>query len=219
MEPFFSEAVRFFRFSSSSFFRGRRTGGKSGEILILSLCDFRFLAFCNHWLRCCRSLNRTITPALSFIWEPVASRKVKLGCIGNAEMILGQLYTGSTCYVLVFIGRSVQSLNCEAPFTAMDVKIESLQSQLGGNLLDMLCQCRQGRLLKVVHTAAGEFHGGLQPAALLVVVLPHGWIRGILAFKLGRVDGRIWVIIGYNDKIQGRDEAYFNSKGYSMWFA
>ena len=45
---------------------------------------------------------------------------------------------------------------------AMDVKVESLQSQLGDNPLDMLCQCRQGRLLEVVQTAAGEFHGSLQ---------------------------------------------------------
>ena len=76
MEPFFSEVVRFFRFSSSSFLRGRRTGGRSGAILILSLWDFRCLAFCNHWLRCCKSLKRIITPALSLfasLWQAAKS--------------------------------------------------------------------------------------------------------------------------------------------------
>ena len=38
---------------------------------------------------------------------------------------------------------------------------------------------------------------------LVVVVIPHGWIRGILAFKLGRIGGGISVIIGCNDKISG----------------
>ena len=46
-------------------------------------------------------------------------------------------------------------------------------------------------------------------AALLVVVIPHGWIKGILAFKLGRIVGSIWVIIGCNDKIQVSDRAFF----------
>ena len=73
---FFLWGGQVFSFLEQFFFRGRRTGGKSGEILILSLCDFRFLAFCNHWLRCCRSLNRTITPALSLfesLWQAAKS--------------------------------------------------------------------------------------------------------------------------------------------------
>ena len=139
MEPFFSEAVRLFRFSSSSLFRGRRTGGKSGEILILSLCDFRFLAFCNHWLRCCRSLNRTITPALSLfesLWQAAKSNSDASAMLRWS--LANFTHAGSTCYVLVFIGCSVQSSKREAPFTAMDVKVESLQSQLGGNPLLLL---------------------------------------------------------------------------------
>ena len=40
-------------------------------------------------------------------------------------------------------------------------------------------------------------------AALLVVVIPQGWIRGILPFKLGRIDGRIWAIFGISIKSKG----------------
>ena len=74
--PFSQKWWVFFRFSSNSFLRGRRTGGRSGAILILSLWDFRCLAFCNHWLRCCKSLKRIITPALSLfasLWQAAKS--------------------------------------------------------------------------------------------------------------------------------------------------
>ena len=72
MDPFFSFGVSFFRLCKSSFFRGRRIGGRSGEILILSSSDFRSFAFCYHVLRCCKFLNRTITPASSLgasLWQ------------------------------------------------------------------------------------------------------------------------------------------------------
>ena len=46
-------------------------------------------------------------------------------------------------------------------------------------------------------------------AALLVVVIPHGWVKGILAFKLVRIGGGITVITRCNDELQGSDRAWF----------
>ena len=66
-EPRFWSTGRSLRFCKSSFFNGRSTGGRSAEILILSVCDYKDFAFINHSLRCCNSLNRTIIPAFSFL--------------------------------------------------------------------------------------------------------------------------------------------------------
>ena len=81
-EPRFRSTGRSLRFCKSSFFNGRSTGGRSAEILILSVCDFKDFAFINHSLRCCRSLNRTIIPAFSFLeslWQAEKSNSDESG--------------------------------------------------------------------------------------------------------------------------------------------
>ena len=86
---------RSLRFCSNSDFNGRRTGGRSGEMLILSWWFFKFFALSSHWFLCCRSLNRNIMPALALVDRRWHAEKSVTAAFGSCRWLRAKLTQAS----------------------------------------------------------------------------------------------------------------------------